>query len=351
MTRPRNMRIAGLLLIALLLAACGSGTETAAETGEPDSSEDVQTIAVFIPNGGDPYFHNKSYGYYLADEELADFDVEVFDAGSYSNIERQIRQVEDAIQRGVAAIVLMPVDSSALCGTAQEAMDAGIVVVSDDIMLNCDFTVPVGVSENSIQVGYNQCAYLAEQVGTGGIALMKGPSGAGVAQDRAQGCHEALAEYPDIELLDEQWGGSNIETGTTLMEDFLSAYGDRLNAVYAFGSVTAMGAANAAQAAGYNPGDIHLVGIDFHPEALAYVESGWIDGLIPAQPVYVARYAVLSAAALVNGGSVDGETGVDDCCEVRIYTADDDVLDSDAIGSYDPSPAVAPEDWSPNFRN
>lgn len=353
-----STRLLVVTATALLLSACG-GADSATDVGteneviaEVEDVVDVQTIAVFVANGGDPYFQNKSYGYFLADEALPGFAVEVFDAGGYENIEGQIRQVEDAIQRGVAAIVLTPVDSVALCGVVKEALDAGIVVVLDDIMLKCDFKVAVGLSENSVGVGYNQCKFLAEQMGgEGGIALMKGPSGAGIAQDRAEGCLKAIAESPGIEVLDEQWGGSNIETGTTLMEDFITAYGNRLNAVYAFGSVTAMGAANAAEAAGLDPGQVYFVGIDFHPEAVKYVENGWMAGIIPAQPVYLARDAVLAAVALVNGESIGGEIGADPCCERNSYTGDDGVFDKAAMSTYDSTPAVAPADWKPNYRN
>lgn len=344
---------------ALVLSACGGGSSDGGQTdgatapADQPSAEGTRTIAVFVSNGGDPYFQNKSYGYSLAAEELADFTVEVFDAGGYENIERQIKQVEDAIQRGVAAIVILPVDAVALCDPLAQAVDAGIVVVLDDSMLNCDYTVPAGISENSVQVGFNQCAYLAEAIGgSGGIALMKGPSGAGIAQERAQGCLDALEGYPNVKILDQQWGASNIETGTTLMEDFLTAYGEELDAVYTFGAVTAMGAANAAEAAGKQPGDVKLVGIDYGDEVLKYVEEGWIDGIIPAQPVYLARNAVLIAAALVNGESIAdrGAAGIDPCCEIRAYTGDDDVFDRAALATYDPAPAVAPAGWVPKFR-
>lgn len=361
MSRLRGA-LAAVFVASLLLTACGGAAESPEDgstapapddSGAGEAPAEAKTIAVFVSNGGDPYFQNKSYGYSLADEALEGFDVEVFDAGGYENIEGQIAQVEDAIQRGVAAIVILPVDGVALCDPIKQAMDAGIVVVLDDSMLSCDYTVPAGISENSVRVGYNQCVYLAEAIGgAGGIALMKGPSGAGIAQERAQGCLDALAEYPDVEILDEQWGASNIEAGTTLMEDFLTAYGDELKAAYAFGAVTAMGAANALEAAGKQPGDVKLVGIDYGSEVLTYVEAGWIDGIIPAQPVYLARDAVLIAAALVNGESIAdrGEAGIDPCCDIRAYTGDDGVFDREALKTYDPSAAVAPEGWRPSFR-
>jgi ribose transport system substrate-binding protein len=334
-----------VLLMLGMLGACSPRGRGAEGEGE-------ERIAVFISNGGDPYFQNKSYGYQLADEELEDAVVEVYDAGGYENITRQVNQLEDAVQRGVDGIVLTAVDATALCGTIEETLDAGIPIVVDDVLPACDFPVPAGISENSVNVGYQACKYMAEEIGgDGGFVMLNGPSGAKIAQDRAQGCKNALSEYPDIELLAEQWGPSNIETGTTLMEDFVSAHGQEIEAAYTFGAVTGLGAANALQAAGFEPGEVVLVTIDYHPEVIEYMEDGWIEGTIPAQPVVLAREAVEMAVQLARGEEPDGERGIDPCCEIRRYTADEYVVDMDNIDEYDSSPAVAPDDWQPEFRS
>jgi ribose transport system substrate-binding protein len=337
-----------LMIILMLAVACSprgrdEGGEGGAEAGD-------MTVAVFLSNGGDPYFQNKSYGYIQAEEDLGE-NVELFDAGGYENVEKQIAQVEDAIQRGVDAIVLTPVDSTALCGPVEEALDAGIPVVADDIMLACDFTVPVGVSENSVNVGYQECKYMADKIGgEGNFVMLKGPSGAGIAQDRVEGCQEALAEHPGISVLAEQWGASNIETGNNLMEDFLAAHGKKINAVFTFGAITALGAVNALQSAGFQPGDVSIATIDYHPEVLSYMEDGWIDGTIPAQPVRLAYTSTEQAVKLARGEVADGDEGVDPCCEKRLFTEDEYVVDQQNIDEYDPSNAVAPEGWSPPLQ-
>jgi ribose transport system substrate-binding protein len=347
----RVRRIAGPLLLALSLVAAGTGC---GEGRDDDDSEggaggDGKKVAVFLSNGGDPYFQNKAYGYVEAEKKLG-VDVELFDAGGYENKTQQIQQVEDAIQRGVDAIVLTPVDSKALCGPIENAMEEDIPVVIDDIMVNCDFKVRVGVSENSVNVGYNECKYMIDELGgNGNMVMLKGPPGAQIAIDRVNGCKKALKEAPGMKVLAEQWGPSNIETGNKLMDDYISAHGKNINAVFTFGAVTALGAVNALQSAGSQPGDVRIATIDFHPEVVKYMKEGWIDGTIPAQPVKLAETAVEDAVKLANGEKVEGESG-DPCCDVRQFTGDEEVIDMESLDSYDQSPAVAPEGFKPPLQ-
>lgn len=335
--------LASAILVASLMAACGQGRD------DDSGGADKPKVAVFISNGGDPYFQNKAYGYVQAEKKLG-ADVQLFDAGGYENKTQQIQQVEDAIQRGVDAIVLTPVDSKALCGPIQDALDNDISVVADDIMPTCDSKVPAGVSENSVNVGYQECKYMFDKLGgKGNLVMLKGPPGAKIAIDRVDGCKKAIKENPGIKVLAEQWGPSNIETGNTLMDDFISAHGKDINAVYSFGAVTALGAVNALDSAGFKPGDVRIATIDFHPEVIKYMKQGWIDGTIPAQPVRLAETAVDDAIRLSKGQQVKGESG-DPCCKVRQFTGDEEVIDLKRLDTYDQSPAVAPEGFKPPLQ-
>jgi ABC-type sugar transport system substrate-binding protein len=338
--------VALLVTAALGVTACGQGRE------ESSGSEGAakKKIAVFIPNGGDPYYQNKSYGYSEAAKEL-NADVQMFDSGGYENVEKQIAQIEDAIQRKVSAIVVTATDSKGVCGPIEQALAAGIPVVADDVMPSCDKPVPYGVSENSVNVGKQECLYLAKAIGgKGNIVLMKGPPGAKIAIDRANGCKEGLKDYPDVKVVGEQWGPSNIETGNKLMDDFLSANKGKIDAAYTFGAITALGAVNALKSAGQKPGDVKLATIDYHPEVLRYMEDKWIEGTIPAQPVRLAKMAATAAAALADKKAVEGESGADQCCEKRAYTADENVVTLEMFESFDTSNAVAPDGWKPPLQ-
>jgi ribose transport system substrate-binding protein len=346
-----------IALIALTTVACGGGGAAITPAGNE------KTIAVFLSNGGDPYFQNKSYGYIKAQKDLKNVKVQLFDAGGYENSTKQIQQVENAIQRKVSGIVLTPVDSHALCSVMKEAADQKIPVVADDIMPACDTKVPAGISENSVHVGFAECEYMAKKIGgQGGIVMEKGPAGAGIAIDRAEGCHQALKIYPGVKILGEQWGPSNIETGTKLTENFVTSFGHQIKAIYTFGAVTSLGAANALQSAGFKPGDVVMATIDYHPEVLKYMDQGWIAGTIPAQPVRLAYLTTAYVNLLANGKSVSGhltlpdgksitgKEGVDNCCQVRVFTEDEYVVDSSNLKQYDSSNAVAPAGWKPPLQ-
>jgi ABC-type sugar transport system substrate-binding protein len=160
-----------------------------------------------------------------------------------------------------------------------------------------------------------------------------------------------LSEYPGIDVLAEQWGPSNIETGNNLMDDFIAAHRENIDAVFTFGAITALGAVNALQSAGFEPGQVSIATIDYHPEVVGYMEEGWIDGTIPAQPVRLAYTATEQAVNLAGGDEARGKEGVDPCCEKRLYTKDEYVVDSSNIDQYDPSNAVAPEGWSPPLQS
>jgi len=334
--------------VSILAGGCGRGRDEESASGGGKKT----TIAVFIPNGGDPYFQNKSYGYIKAEKELPNTDVQLFDAGGYENAEKQIAQIEDAIQRKVDAIVLSATDSRAVCGSVEAALDAGIPVVGDDILPTCDRKIPFGISENSVQVGFNDCKYMADKLsGKGNFVMVKGPPGAQISIDRAKGCKKALKENPGIKILGEQWNPSNIDAANKLMDDFISTHGKKIDAAYNFNAVNALGIVNALQSAGYKPGDVEVTTIDVHPEILGYINDGWVSGTVPAQPVRLAYEAAKAAYNLQAKKPVGGKAGLDPCCDKREYTADDEVVDKEELPDWDDSNAVAPKGWKPPLQS
>jgi ribose transport system substrate-binding protein len=334
--------ISMLAFFALIASGCGQGRD------EASGAKKKMQLAVFIPNGGDPYWQNKTYGYVKAAKQLGNVDLRLIDAGGYGGVEKQINQIEDAIQRHVDAMVVNATDSKAVCGEIKSAMDAGIAVVADDIMPTCDFKVPLGVSENSKNVGAQECTHLAQAIGgKGGIVMLKGPAGAKLVIDRQAGCKEALKKYPGIKILGEQWGPNDLATSQNMMDDFLQAHGRGIKAVYTLGAVGDLGAVNSLKSAGYKPGQVKLLAIDYGDEIVKAIKAGWVDGVIPAQPVRLAQLTATSAIRLARKQSIDGKPGLDTCCEKRLYTAGETPVLRSQLDSFDTSNAVAPSGFKP----
>lgn len=351
--------LVGLALI-FVAAQCGAATPetvTVVETVvvekevekivevEPEPSEEV-TIVVLIPNAGDPYFQNKSYGYVQGAQLLEashpglKVNLELYNAGGYEYSEVQIAQMEDAIQRGVDAIVLTATNSEALVPVTEQALEAGIPVIADDVLVNSD-KVSMKISENSYNVGKQEANAIARAINfEGNVVMLNGPAGVGLFEERAQGARDEFALYPGISVLEERWGPSNLVEATKIMEDYIQAYGDEMNGVYACGTVTSMGAAEALKAASYQPGDVVIGAIDLHDEGLAYMNDGWLSCITPAQPIKLANLAVQYAYAASQGEEIPE----------RIYTSDENCLLPEQLATFDTGDAMAPEGWKPPLR-
>lgn len=337
--------IIAALGLALVLGACAPQKTEAPPEAKKEEVKKV-TIAVFISNAGDPYFQNKSYGYAEAEKLLEarypewDVQVEMYDAGGYEYSEKQIAQVEDAIQRKVNAIVITATNREALKPVIDKAMAAGIVVVNDDVLVKTDTTVEI--SENSYHVGQAVADFIARRLnGKGNVVMLKGPAGADLFMERARGAHDEFARYPDIKVIAEQWHPSNIVEARRVMEDFIQAHGKKINGVYACGTVSAMGASEALKAAGFKPGEVIVASVDIHDEGIKYMKEGWITGLVPCQPVKLARMSVMyafQAAALKES------------IPKKINTSDEFVVDLERLASFDLSDCMAPKGWKPPLK-
>jgi ABC-type sugar transport system substrate-binding protein len=303
-----------------------------------------------MSNAGDPYFANKSYGYFQYARQDPSVEVKYYNAGGYDHLDVQIRQIEDAITSGYDVLVVTAVDSKGVCPSLKDAIDKGKVVVADDTGLDCSFQVPLFITENSAQVGYSQCKFIADrQGGKGGIVALWGPAGPAHIHRRQLGCLDALKQYPGITLLGAQYSQtSGIDDGLKLTEDFITRFGHQIGGIYSAGAVLATGAAKALQGAGYKPGDVTLVGIDMTSDSLKEMNDGWFQGIQASQPIRLAYATIEYGVQLARGNAnIPGGVGVLPCCQRVIFTTDYMVVTPDLFKTFPTDMALAPPDWKP----
>lgn len=341
MCRRISLLIVSLVLIFSLAVVfnftdCGAAKEI-------EKKEVV--ISIFVPDAGNPYYQNKVYGYYQAKEllkvEYPDYEVnfDLFNAGGYDKALKQIAQVEDAIIRGVDAIILTVCDADALVEVTKRALNAGIPVIADDVLVNTETTMRI--SEYSYRVGVNSGAFIARELdGKGNVVLLKGPSAASLFIDRAQGITDELGRYPDIHIIAEQYHTNDIMQGRRIMEDWILAHGDKIDAVWATNAMVTCGASEALKDAGFSQDDILVVGIDFSDIAFEYMDEGWLDALLPCQPIKVGRVSLMNAFYAAIGREIPKV----------IYTTDDIMISRDVMETFDKSDALAPKGWKPKWR-
>ncbi|MET0859981.1 MAG: ABC transporter substrate-binding protein [Microbacterium sp.] len=227
----------------------------------------------------------------------------------------QIAAVRDFINQGVDAIVIAPIVEDGWDDVLQEAADAGIPVVLEDRTVSASddlFASWVGLDFKKEGVMAGEWA--AETFGDTAtkMVVLEGTTGSAPANDRAAGFDEAIADT-GIETIDSQTGDFTRDGGKTVMEGFLQKYGvDGIDLVYAHNDDMALGAIEAIEAAGAEPGvDIQIVSIDAVKDGMQALVDGKINYIVECNPLLGELAAGLVKDVLA-GNDVEKKVYVED---------------------------------------
>ncbi len=133
----------------------------------------------------------------------------------------QLADLEGLISQGVDAIILNPTDRDGLNAVLEAAIAQGIVVVAVDQAVTAEGAYVV----TNDQVAYARIGaeWLFEQLGgEGRVAEMRGIDGVPADTDRHTGFTEALANYPNIEVVAETFTNWDLTTTAQQALDLIS---------------------------------------------------------------------------------------------------------------------------------
>jgi len=169
----------------------------------------------------------------------------------------QIAAIRSFIAEKVDGIILAPVVATGWDQILGEAKAAGIPVILVDRGINADpslyTTVIVG---DYVYQGKADAIYLAKAMDhKGNIVELEGTPGSSPQIDRKKGFADYIKQYPDMHIVYDQTGNFTRSGGLQVMEAAIKAVGaSNINAVYAQNDDMALGAIQAMQAAGMQPG-------------------------------------------------------------------------------------------------
>lgn len=199
-------------------------------------------------------------------------EVTVFD-GRYDALVQQ-EQFETMITQGYDAIIFVPIDIEAGATAVQLAADAGIPVFGSNTRVNSDLLTAY-VGSDDVQSGYMEAKYVLDQIGcTGNVVIIEGPIGQSAQIQRLEGNQKALAECPDVKVVEQQTANWSRAEAQTLMENWLTAHPGEIAGIIGQNDEMALGAIEAVKAAGLNVSDFAIAGIDGVTDALLAVKAG-----------------------------------------------------------------------------
>ncbi|MGY6549144.1 MAG: substrate-binding domain-containing protein [Roseinatronobacter sp.] len=226
-------------------------------------------------------------------------NVTVFD-GRYDALVQQ-EQFETMITQGFDAIIFAPIDIEAAATAVQAAHDAGIPVIGSNTRANSDLLHSY-VGSDDVLSGYMEARYLLDQIGCqGSVVILEGPIGQSAQIERLEGNMKALAECPDVTVLEQQTANWSRAEAQTLMENWLTRHGDRIDGVIGQNDEMALGAIEAIRAAGLDVNDFAIVGIDGITDALLAVRAGYMASILQDANAQAQGSLDVALAAVIEG--------------------------------------------------
>lgn len=304
-SRSRRQVLGAAIAAGLLaVAGCSSGgdaTEEPGGNGGEGADGDV-TIGVVLKTLNSPFWQRVSGG---AEEGAEEAGVTITLAGATqeSNIQEQIDKVRAAITQQVDALLVAPTAADQLQPVLQEAVDAGIpVLLVDTNMPNWD-GAETFIGTDNVEAGRQGGEFILSQSDTGKIAFIAGVPGNPSTDDRVTGAKEAI-EGSGIEIVAELNANSDRADARAAMADILQANPD-LTMVFCANDDMALGAIEAIKAAGKDPGEMVIVGVDGNSDAVESIIAGELTASVAQNPENMGKKGVLSAKAFLDGEAIE----------------------------------------------
>jgi galactofuranose transport system substrate-binding protein len=202
---------------------------------------------------------------------------------------QQIQALTSFIAQKVDAIVLAPVVETGWETVLTQAKEANIPVILVDrgIKVSDENLYTTLIASDFVEEGRMAAEWLAKKTnGKASIVELQGSTGAAPAIDRKKGFEEVLQKFPDMKIVKSQSADFTRAKGKEVMEAFIKSDRAQIQAVYAHNDDMALGAIQALDEAGMNPGkDVTLISVDGVKGAFEAMVAGKLNATVECNPL------------------------------------------------------------------
>lgn len=265
-----------------------SGKDVEAEYTPLEKADKPFNVCVLFPHMKDSYWVAVAYGLVSEAQDLG-VAMNLYEAGGYENLPRQLSQFDDCIAAGVDAIVIGAISEAGVAQKFAEADKKGIPVIAVGnpvtagklpAMIYADFKTMGGMTGKALVESLNGSS--AE------VVTFPGPAGSGWAESFNDGFKEALTGSA-VKVLGEKFGDTGVAVQLQLIQDALQAYPD-MNVIW--GSAPTAEAAIGAVAEAGKKDEIKIISSYENQALLDALNRGDIMGFATQFPVLEGRIAM-----------------------------------------------------------
>lgn len=224
-----------------------------------------------------------------------------------TNIEQQIKLVENAIIKKADVIVLSCLDSDALVPAIESANAAGIKVITFNSVLNSDIPLTLVATDNW-KAGEMAGKALGEALGgKGKYAIIGAVEAVKNNRDRSDGAADYITKnFPEMQLVTIQYTDNDLNKALAVTSDIITANPD-IAGFFSNNETTTIGVATILEEKG-KTGSIKHVGFDATQQTIGYLSSGITDAIITQVPYQMGYLSVISAIDACQGKQLEPVT-------------------------------------------
>ncbi|MGV7224169.1 MAG: substrate-binding domain-containing protein [Nitrospinales bacterium] len=307
-------------LVAAVLCLV-SLTALALDQGDFIKPVDKKLKFVFIPKVVHPWYDVVKQGMETAVAEFKERGIEIdvkWDAIPEAEITAHMKRIETNIAARPDGLAISCLDPATNTQLINDAINAGLNVITFDTDAPDSLRKTYVGHNKDFQDGYDLGMYLAEKIKEKGkVGILSGTLSAPNHVGRVKGFKEAIAKFPNIEVVFERPDNDDLQKAIDLTENALQANPDLIG-MFCCNASNPIGAARAIVNAG-KTGKVHIVGMDDMPETLQFIQKGVIDTVKIQRQWEIGYWSVYYMVAMYQGHT----TPIEHPTGSRLLTKDD----------------------------
>ncbi|WP_066687465.1 sugar ABC transporter substrate-binding protein [Christensenella intestinihominis] len=238
--------------------------------------------------------------------EEKDIELTIFDSNMDDNL--QYQQAMQAIEDQVDLVILCSLSDRGVA-IMRQLDEAGIpcVILNQQPAEGAEEYYTSAIVTNDYDDGVKLTELLLDQfdgkdfniVAISGLSADSGNTG------RMTGFYDTLEGHENAHVLGDQAADWEKAKAISVMENFITQYGDDIDVVYAADDTMAAGAVEALKAAGMGGGKVLVTGNSLSKEAIAYIKDGEMFATASHEPWDMAKLCFDTVDKILKGEAVE----------------------------------------------
>lgn len=301
--KKKSWLLGSILAFSMILGACGSDNTDNADASTIGNDDKQPYVAIISKGFQHQFWQAVKQG---AEKAADEYNVKITFEGpeSESQVDKQIEMLRAALDKKPDALGFAALDSQAAIPLLKEAQEKKLPVIAFDSGVESDIPLATAATNNKAAAAL-AADKMAEAIGNEGkIALVVHDQTSVTGVERRDGFKEQIeSKYPNIQIVDIQYGGGDHLKSTDLAKAMMSAHSD-LKGIFGANEGSAIGVVNAVQELNKS-GQLVVIGFDSGKQQIDAIKNGLMTGAVTQNPVGIGYETVKAAVEAMNGKTVE----------------------------------------------